>query len=335
VSSPNAGITPSAPVGSLDPATTVRDDLARVEVKLSTLLDSNETLISEICHYLVDAAGKRLRPVFILLVYRACGGIDAKVEDAVDAAIALELIHSATLLHDDIIDGGEMRRGKPSAFARYGAAASLVAGDFLFCRAFELCGRFEERLVRTAAQACIQLTEGEVMEGRMRHQTSATLDEYITIITRKTASLFAAGGRVAADLAGASQATIEAMENLGLAFGRAFQMIDDVLDIVGSEEKIGKQVGADLKAGVLSLPAVIGMEDSPELRSYFSNGKTADPQTFNHALELMRRPATITRARTLADHQVDLARKLMTQLPPSPYRQSLLQLIDNQTARDN
>ena len=118
-----------------------------------------------------------------------------KVDDAIDAAIALELIHSATLLHDDIIDGGLLRRGKPSAFARYGSAPSLVAGDFLFCRAFEICGRFEERLVRTAAQACIQLTEGEVMEGRMRHNAAATIDDYIAVITRKTASLFAAGGK--------------------------------------------------------------------------------------------------------------------------------------------
>jgi geranylgeranyl pyrophosphate synthase len=335
VKSSNAGIDPSNALPSLDPAAPVRDDLVRVEAKLTKLLDSNETIISEICHYLVDAAGKRLRPVFILLVYRACGGTDAKVEDAVDAAIALELIHSATLLHDDIIDGGEMRRGKPSAFARYGAPASLVAGDFLFCRAFELCGRFEERLVRTAAQACIQLTEGEVMEGRMRHQTNATLDEYMTIITRKTASLFAAGGRVAADLAGASQTMIETMENLGLAFGRAFQMIDDVLDIVGSQDKIGKKVGADLKAGVLSLPAVIGMQDSPELRSYFSNGKTADSHVFDHALELMRRPATIKRSRVLAARQVAIARELMAELPLSPYRESLALLIENQTARDN
>ncbi len=331
----NAGVIPLAPIESHDPAAPVRDDLARVEAKLTTLLESNETLISEICHYLVDAAGKRLRPVFILLVYRACGGTDTKVEDAVDAAIALELIHSATLLHDDIIDGGEMRRGKPSAFARYGAAASLVAGDFLFCRAFELCGRFEERLVQTAARACIQLTEGEVMEGRMRHQTSATFDEYLTIITRKTASLFAAGGRVAADLAGASQAVIALMENLGLAFGRAFQMIDDVLDIVGSEDKIGKQVGADLRAGVLSLPAVLGMEDSPELRSYFSNGKTTDTHVFQDALDLMRRPATIERARSLAAHQVEVARQLLAQLPLSTFRESLAQLVDSQTARDS
>src|SRR5208337_1722493 len=192
---------------ALNPARLVEADLTAAEAKLSRLLDSKESMIAEICHYLVDAGGKRLRPTFIMLVYRACGGNAAKAELAIDAAIALELIHSATLLHDDIIDGGLLRRGKPSAFARYGFAPSLVAGDFLFCRAFELCGRFDERLVRTAAQACIQLTEGEVMEGRMRHNAAATLDDYLAVITRKTASLFAAGGKVAADLAGADAKT--------------------------------------------------------------------------------------------------------------------------------
>src|SRR3984885_5474142 len=180
---------------SADIASPVKNELCTAETKLSGLLDSNEALIGEICHYLVDGGGKRLRPLFILLVYRACGGVSEKVEDAIDAAIALELIHSATLLHDDIIDGGMLRRGKPSALARYGAAATLVAGDYLFCRAFELCGRFEENLVRTAAQACIQLTEGEVMEGRLRHNAAATIDDYLAVITRKTASLFAARGK--------------------------------------------------------------------------------------------------------------------------------------------
>src|SRR5580658_2173512 len=224
---------------SADVATPVKEELCAAEERLSRLLDSNESLISEICHYLVDGGGKRLRPLFILLVYRACGGPDRKVDDAIDAAIALELIHSATLLHDDIIDGGLLRRGKPSAYARYGNAPSLVAGDFLFCRAFELCGRFDERLVRTAAQACIQLTEGEVMEGRMRHNAAATFDDYLAVITRKTASLFAAGGRVAADLADAPPKLITAMDKLGLALGRAFQMVDDLLDVIGPEERIG------------------------------------------------------------------------------------------------
>src|SRR5271168_5014788 len=246
----------------LSPARLVEADLASAETKLSRLLDSGEPIIAEICHYLVDAGGKRLRPTFILLVYRACGGVDSKVEMAVDAAIALELIHSATLLHDDIIDRGLLRRGKPSAFARYGFGASLIAGDYLFCRAFEVCGRFDEHLVHTAAQACVELTEGEVMESRFRHSSAATLKDYIAVSDRKTASLFYAGGVVAADLARAPKSTIEAMGRLGTAMGLAFQMVDDLLDIRGPEEKIGKPVGSDLRAGIPSLPVVLGVERS-------------------------------------------------------------------------
>src|SRR5271170_775963 len=284
-----AASTPEA----LNPARLVEADLAAVEAKLSRLLDSKEPIIAEICHYLVDAGGKRLRPTFIMLVYRACGGPDARVDEPIDASIALELIHSATLLHDDIIDRGMLRRGKPSAFARYGFGPSLIAGDYLFCRAFEVSGRFDERLVRTAAQACIQLTEGEVMESRFRHSSAATLRDYIAVSDRKTASLFYAGGVVAADLARAPKSTIEAMGKLGTAMGLAFQMVDDLLDILGPEEKIGKPVGSDLRAGIPSLPVVLGVEQSPELRELFQSGNGVDGAGFERALELVRAPEVL------------------------------------------
>jgi geranylgeranyl pyrophosphate synthase len=312
----------------------IHAELGAAEDKLLRLLDSNEVLIGEICHYLVDGGGKRLRPLFILLAYRACGGDDGKIEDAIDAAIALELIHSATLLHDDIIDGGMLRRGKPSAYARYGPAASLVAGDYLFCRAFELCGRFEERLVHIAARACIQLTEGEVMEGRMRHRPVANLDDYIAIITRKTASLFAAGGKVAADLAGASPETIGHMEQLGHAVGLAFQMVDDLLDILGPEEKIGKPVGSDLRLGIMSLPVVLGLRSNPELQTLFGNGNCLEGQTLERALGLLREPQLIAHGRAMAAQHVAAARELLMGLPPSIYRDSLATLIDDQINRD-
>ena len=328
---PAALSTPAA----LNPARLVEADLTAAEAKLSRLLDSNESTIAEICHYLVDAGGKRLRPTFILLVYRACGGTEAKVVDAIDAAIALELIHSATLLHDDIIDRGLLRRGKPSAFARYGFGPSLIAGDYLFCRAFELCGRFEERLVRTAAQACIQLTEGEVMEGRMRHNAAASLEDYIAVITRKTASLFSAGGRVAADLAGSRARTIEAMEQLERALGLAFQMVDDLLDVIGPEEKIGKPVGSDLRAGIISLPVVLGVQANSELRRLFGNGIRLGGAELERALRLMRAPSLIARGRTMAAEQVAVAREILErQLRPSVYRDCLAALIDDQIDRD-
>lgn len=330
-----AGAIAQTALEARDLALPVKTDLLATEAKLSRLLDSNEPLIGEICHYLVDAGGKRLRPLFILLVYRACGGVSEKIDDAIDAAIALELIHSATLLHDDIIDGGLLRRGQPSAFARYGFAPSLVAGDFLFCRAFELCGRFDERLVRTAAQACIQLTEGEVMEGRMRHNAAATIDDYLAVITRKTASLFAAGGKVAADLAGANAKTIGAMETLGSAIGLAFQMIDDLLDVLGPEEKIGKPVGSDLRAGIISLPVVLAVQHDGEFARDFRAGTRLEGAAFDHALQLMREPSMIARGRALATAQVNRARDLLVQLKPSVYRESLGALIDEQIDRED
>lgn len=333
--SQTAGVASSAREEIRDAAFPVKRDLEAAEAKLSRLLDSNEAIIGEICHYLVDAGGKRLRPLFILLIYRACGGISGNVEDAIDAAIALELIHSATLLHDDIIDGGLLRRGKPSAFARYGFAPSLVAGDFLFCRAFELCGRFDERLVHTAARACIQLTEGEVMEERMRNSGTATIDDYLAVISRKTASLFAAGGKVAADLAGADAKTIGAMETLGLAVGRAFQMVDDLLDVIGPEEKIGKPVGSDLRAGTISLPVVLGVQHNTEFARNFRAGTRLDGADFDHALRLMRDPSLIARGRAMAADQVTHARTLLSQLKPSVYRESLSMLIDEQIDRED
>jgi geranylgeranyl pyrophosphate synthase len=269
-----------------------------------------------------------------MLVYRACGGAEAKADDAIDAAIALELIHSATLLHDDIIDRGLLRRGKPSAFARYGLGPSLIAGDYLFCRAFEVCGRFEEHLVRTAAQACIHLTEGEVMEGRFRHNAAATLKDYIAVIDRKTASLFHAGGKVAADLAGGPARTIDAMAKLGTAMGLAFQMVDDLLDILGPEEKIGKPVGSDLRAGIPSLPVVLGVERSAELRGLFKNGATMEGAVLDRALDLLRNPEIIADARRLAAEQVAIARSIVGKLEPSPYRDGLATLIDDQISRE-
>lgn len=317
-----------------NPARAVEADLCVAEEKLGRLLDSNEALIAEISHYLIDGAGKRLRPTFVLLVHRACGGTDTTVLDAIDAAIAIELIHSATLLHDDIIDGGMLRRGKPSALARYGPAATLVAGDYLFCRAFELCGRFEEHLVRTAAQACIQLTEGEVMEGRLRHNAAASLEEYRTVIRRKTASLFAAGGKVAADLAGASAATIDAMERLGGAVGLAFQMIDDLLDILGPEEKIGKPVGSDLRAGIPSLPVVLAAASDPQLAAMFTNGSLRDDAVLKRALKVLREPRLVARARAMAADEAAAAMATLGTLAPSIYRDSLARLIDEQIRRE-
>jgi octaprenyl-diphosphate synthase len=297
----------------------IAPDLARVEDKITHLLVSREPLLSEISLHLIAGGGKRIRPAVALLVFKACGGED--VTDMLDVAVALELIHSATLLHDDIIDGGKTRRGRASAFSRYGLANTLVTGDFLFSKAFELCGRFEEAIVRWAADACISLTEGEVMQGRFRRNPAVTTDDYLEIIARKTASLFSQGARVAAHLAGLGSEGADAMWACGFNIGMAFQIVDDVLDVEGDEDVTGKPVGIDLRDGNPSLPLVLALGDA-EVRRVFTSAEPRD-HDIAAALQRVRALGVLTTVRRLAEEYTARARTGLARLPYSAYRQAL------------
>ena len=282
----------------LVPYLLVDAELERVEQRLSSLLQSREPLLNEIGQYLISAGGKRVRPAVALLMFRACGGQDTA--DIVDVATALELIHSASLLHDDIIDGGELRRGKASAFHRFGLADTLVAGDFLFGRAFALCGRFEEKVITWATDACVSLTEGEVMQGRFRHNPHVTTRDYLEIISRKTAALFAQGARMGAHLAGASAAVVESMAACGFHVGMAFQIID----------------------GNPSLPLVLAIALDPEVKRIFQKQRPTS-QEIALALEQVRRSGVLTEVDRLARFYGQQALSALKQLEPSPYYDSL------------
>lgn len=299
------------------------DDLSKVEAKMESLLLSREPLLSEVALHLISGGGKRVRPAVALLVFKACGGRD--VTDMIDVAIALELIHSATLLHDDIIDGGETRRGRPSAYQRYGLANTLVTGDFLFSKAFELCGRFEEQIVRWAADACISLTEGEIMQGRFRRNPETTLDDYLEIIARKTASLFSQGARVAAHLAGMDARGTEAMGLCGFNIGMAFQVVDDILDVEG-DARTGKPVGIDLRDGNPSLPLVLAVAQDAEVRRVFVSPEATEAE-LDAALQRVRRLDVLSVVRRLAEDYTERARNLLDELPFSSYRQALADII--------
>lgn len=299
------------------------EDLARVEQKMGQLLASREPLLSEVALHLIQGGGKRVRPAVALLVFKACGGRD--VTDMVDVAIALELIHSATLLHDDIIDGGETRRGRPSAFLRYGLANTLVTGDFLFSKAFELCGRFEERIVRWAADACVSLTEGEVMQGRFRRNPETTMEDYLEIIARKTASLFSQGSRVAAHLAGVDERGTDAMALCGFNIGMAFQIIDDLLDVEG-DARTGKPVGIDLRDGNPSLPLVLAAARDADVRRVFITPNSSDAEV-DAALKRVRDLGVLVDVRRLAEDYTARARDLLEQLPYSSYRHALDDIV--------
>ena len=321
---PFAATNTTATAAAVDNAlSTVTAELTAVEERIDEVLLSREPRITEIANYLIEAGGKRVRPAVALLVFRACGGSDPR--DVVDLSVALELIHSATLLHDDIIDSSDTRRGRASAPKRFGMPDTLVTGDFLFSRAFEICGRFEEQVVAWAAQACVQLTEGEVLQRRFRHNPAVTERDYEEIISRKTASLFSAGARIACHLAGQSATDVERLAGCGQEIGLAFQMIDDVLDVTGEAESTGKDRGADLRDGNPSLPVVWGLELAA-VRTAFIETAPGQPEVAA-ALLAIEDAGLPRRIRELAAGHAARAEAVVESLEPSEHQRALLLLI--------
>ena len=309
----------------------VADELRAVEIRLSEVLASREPRITEIAKHLISAGGKRVRPTVTLLAFRACGG--EVIEDAVDVAVALELIHSASLLHDDIIDGNDMRRGRPSARNKYGTAHTLVTGDFVFSRAFQICGRFDAEQINWAAEACIALTEGEVMQSRFRNNCSVTLDDYMEIIYRKTASLFEQGARISASLARPERRElVDAVAGCAKHVGLTFQIIDDLLDVIADQDDLGKPIGLDVREGNPSLPIVLAARQDPEVARLFDKEELTEGEV-SAVLGRLRRSNALEEGRKLALEHSRLAHESLSSLPESEYRDSLHALIEELITR--
>lgn len=307
------------------PRPSLAETLEQVEARLAERLQSDEPRLTEIASYLVQSGGKRVRPTVTVVIFRACGG--SNFADIVDVAAALELIHSATLLHDDIIDHSETRRGRDSAYRRYGLADTLVTGDFVFSKAFHLCARFEERLIHWAAEACIKLTEGEVLQARFRRNPQVTPADYREIIYRKTASIFEQGARTAAYLAGASPRMVATMADCGVNVGMTFQIVDDLLDVVGDSAKTGKPTGLDLREGNPSLPIVLGMQRLPEVARTFALEQPTDADV-QSALDAIRGSGVLDEVRQMAHDHGNRARSAILQLGASEDRDMLLAMVD-------
>src|SRR2546427_12893955 len=202
--------------------------MALVEAKIRQSIVSEEPLLHDIARYVIEAGGKRIRPMVTLLAFRALGGTDAA--QAIDLAAALELIHSATLIHDDINDGGEMRRGRLTAYKKFGLQNALITGDFLFVKAFGIGGKFDGEIVQLTADWCAALAEGEIRQKRHAFDTAATHQEYLDIITRKTALPIMAGAKITGLLAGARLHDIHAVGGDGLQRWLALRVVCDLLD---------------------------------------------------------------------------------------------------------
>ena len=310
---------------AVDPFDCVAEELELVEKNLLRSIRSAESALTDIAAHLICGGGKRLRPMIALLSFKAFGG--KKVEDIIDIATALELIHTATLLHDDIIDGAETRRGKESAFKKFGLKSTLVAGDFLFIKAFEFAGKFDDTVVQWTADACTRLTEGEILQGFFNRNTDVTVEDYLEIVRRKTASLFQTGAKIGAYQAGANPALVDEMDRYGLNLGIAFQMIDDILDVVGHKELLGKPTGIDLLDGNPSLPIILALHAGQEAVVQAFKSSRPDEAVIQTALGVIREGPAIEEARNLSRKYAESALEPVKKLPPSLYRNSLKTLI--------
>lgn len=316
----------------MDPFTCVAEEIELVEQNLTRSIRSSEHALTDISSHLIHGGGKRVRPLVTLLAFKLFGG--TKIEDIVDIATAIELIHTATLLHDDIIDGAEVRRGKESAYKKFGLKATLVAGDFLFIKAFEFAGKFDDTVVQWTADACTRLTEGEMLQGLFNRNSDVTFEDYLEIVRRKTASLFQTGARVGAYLAGATSPMVEKMDEYGLNLGIAFQMIDDVLDVVGHKELLGKPIGMDLRDGNPSLPIILALHERQQAVAETFGCSHPTEDKIRAAIDAIGQGTAIQQSKAFSKSYAERAFKVIKELPPSLYRNGLKSLVQLIIERD-
>jgi octaprenyl-diphosphate synthase len=304
----------------------IASEMAEVDRVLRESLGSEVALIRQIAEYIVGGGGKRLRPALVLLTARACG---YEGRHHCTLAAVVEMIHTATLLHDDVVDESKLRRGHATANATFGNAASVLVGDFLYSRAFQLMvGVGSVRVLEILSQATNVIAEGEVLQ--LMNSGNPDLDEtaYLGVIRRKTAKLFEAAAELGAVLGGAAPEREAALARYGMHLGTSFQLVDDVLDYTGEQGAIGKNLGDDLAEGKMTLPliraiAVGSPADAALIRAAITDGRLAK---FAPVMDVLARTGALDYARRCAVRESETAAACVTDLPPSPHRESLLEL---------
>jgi octaprenyl-diphosphate synthase len=291
-------------------------------------LHSNVPLVESIGHYIVDAGGKRMRPILVLLSAKCCG---YQGDAHISLASVIEFIHTATLLHDDVVDMSAMRRGRPTANQQWSNPSSVLVGDFIYSRAFQILVKINSmEIMRIVADTTNRIAEGEVLQLINKHNSAATQTSYMNVIRDKTAILFQAAAECGAIIAGATTEQRQILRDFGMHIGMAFQLIDDVLDYDGDAVAMGKNVGDDLAEGKPTLPLIHAMrtasaEDAEMLRTSITNG------TLDHlesVIAIVRKSGGLEYTRQLAQDEVDKARALLLGIEPSVYRSALEDMAD-------
>jgi octaprenyl-diphosphate synthase len=311
----------------------IADDKQAVDRLIQARLASNVVLIDQISHYIINSGGKRLRPVLVLLAARALG---YQGPHHIDLAAVIEFIHTATLLHDDVVDASELRRGRQSANAVFGNEASVLVGDFLYSRAFQMMvGVGSMRVMQILSDATNTIAEGEVLQLLNCHDPDTTEQRYMDVIHYKTAKLFEAASQLGAVLAGRPEDEEQAMARYGMHLGTAFQLVDDVLDYSASSEQLGKNIGDDLAEGKPTLPLIYAMrhgspEQSALIRHAIENGGRENMAEITAAIESTGAIAYTSRS---ARQEADRALAELANFPDSPYKQALAALAEFSVAR--
>jgi octaprenyl-diphosphate synthase len=301
-------------------------DMAEVDRVLRASLDSDVVLIRQVAEHIVGGGGKRLRPALLLLSAKACG---YEGRHHYTLAAVIEMIHTATLLHDDVVDESDLRRGNATANARFGNAASVLVGDFLYSRAFQLMVDVGEmRVLAILSNTTNTIAAGEVLQLMNSGNPDLSESAYFEVIERKTAQLFEAAARLGAVIAGADPRQEDALARYGAHLGTAFQLIDDVLDYSGERAQIGKSLGDDLAEGKMTLPLIRAMavgspDDAGRIRAAIVDARLTD---FEPVLDVLQRTGALDYARERALAESDAAASCVGCLRDSPHRQTLLEL---------
>jgi octaprenyl-diphosphate synthase len=313
----------------------VEPDMGKVNEAILARAQSHVELIPELAGHLINSGGKRIRPMLTVAAARLCG---YRGDQHVKLATSVEFMHTATLLHDDVVDESDLRRGKAAARKIWGNQASVLVGDYLLGQAFKMMvetGSLES--LRILSHAAAVIAEGEVLQLAASHDTSTTEDAYLQVIGAKTAALFAAAAEVGAVIAGRPRDEQAALDSYGRNLGIAFQLVDDALDYSGKQALMGKSVGDDFREGKITLPVVLSYRRGvAEERNFWKRTLENGDQTADdllYAQKLMDRHDAIADTIERARHYGDIARDALAIFPDGPYKAALLEAVDFCVAR--
>ncbi len=304
-----------------------------VDVLIQQRLHSGVVLINQVGHYIINSGGKRLRPVIVLLSARA---FDYRGSDHINIAAIIEFIHTATLLHDDVVDASDLRRGQKTANNIWGSEASVLVGDFLYSRAFEMMVDVDSmRVMEILARTTNTIAEGEVMQLLNCHDPDTTEERYLEVIRNKTAKLFEAATQLGAVLCHRPAAEEEAMAAYGMHLGTAFQLTDDVLDYSASSEELGKNIGDDLAEGKPTMPLIYAMHNGTSRQREVIRAaiEAGGRENLEEVIEAIEYSGAIQYTAQAAQREAEKASRAVEQIGASPYQAALIRLAEFAVAR--